>query len=226
MKIKENIRSIDIVIQRAKKTGFPVIITTSISNSDDIFEEIAQENHVDIFRGELKNKIKRWYDCFIKLDIENALLIDGDDLAYNFDIGKRAINELKSKQVDMITHPKDTVTGFFTYAINRNGINKMYNVAKSEKIDTDVITKFIEKAKLNTDFVTLKNFERNTNVRFTLDYDEDLQFFRKLYAEIDILDSGEEIMNHINKNKDLIKINFHKQKEFLENQARFNANVK
>jgi len=41
MKIKGDIRSIDIVIQRAKQTGFPVIIATSIHESDDEFEEIV-----------------------------------------------------------------------------------------------------------------------------------------------------------------------------------------
>jgi len=226
MRVKGEIKSIDIVLQRAKKTGFPVILVTSTAKSDDVFEKIAHQNHVEIFRGALLNKIKRWFDCFYKFDIENALLVDGDDLSYNYDIGKRAINELKSKKLDLIANPKDIVTGFFTYAINRNGISKLYDTAKSEIINTDVITRFLEKAKLKSDLVTLKDFERNENLRFTLDYKEDLEFFQKLYQEIDILDSGEKIVNFINKNKNLVKINFHRQKEFLDNQAKFNASVK
>ena len=34
MKIKGNLRSIDIVIERAKQTGLPVILATSTDNSD------------------------------------------------------------------------------------------------------------------------------------------------------------------------------------------------
>ena len=37
MKIKGDLRSIDIVVERAKKTGFPVIIATSTDKRDDVF---------------------------------------------------------------------------------------------------------------------------------------------------------------------------------------------
>ena len=187
MSVKKDLRAIDIVLKRAKKTGFPVILATSVSKEDDVFEDIAKKNDVKIFRGALLNKIKRWFECFEKFEIQNALLVDGDDLSYNYDIGKRAILQLNASSVDLLTHPKDIVTGFFTYAINKEGINKLYSIAKSEEINTDVITKFIEKANLTSDLISLEDFEKNENVRFTLDYEEDLEFFRKLYAGIDII---------------------------------------
>ena len=101
MKIKDQLRSIDIVISRAKKTGFAVIIATSTDKTDDVFEEIAKEHNVQLFRGALLNKIKRWYDCFQKFKVENALILDGDDLARSYDIGKRAVYELKRKQLNI-----------------------------------------------------------------------------------------------------------------------------
>ncbi len=226
MKIKENLMAIDIVVRRAKKTGFPVIIATSTSKEDDIFEDVAKQNNVNIFRGSLLNKIKRWFDCFNEFDINNALLVDGDDLSYNYEIGKRAISELKEKSVDLITHPKDIVTGFFTYAISKEGIHKLYSISNLEETNTDVITRFIEKANLTRDLITLQEFEKNENVRFTLDYEEDLKFFRKLYDGVDINSTGKEILEYLENNKDIIKINFYRQKEFLENQAKFNANIK
>ena len=60
----------------------------------------------------------------------------------------------------------------------------------------------------------------------TLDYDEDLQFFRKLYTNIDILENGEEIITFLNKHDEILKINFHRQKDFLENQSKFNEGIK
>ena len=38
LKIKGDLRSIDIVIERVKKTNLPVILATSIDESDNIFE--------------------------------------------------------------------------------------------------------------------------------------------------------------------------------------------
>jgi len=225
MKIKGTLRSIDIVVERAKKTRLPVIIATSIAASDDIFVDVAKQHDVHIFRGSLVNKIKRWYDCFNEFGIENALIVDGDDLSHNYDIGSRAVSKLKANQFDVIASPQDIVTGFFTYAMNRNAIVKLYNVVPSEEINTDVITRYIEKAGLNISEIELKDYERNKNIRLTLDYEEDLAFFRKLYENIDILESGKGIIDYLDKNNSISEINFHRQKDFLKNQAKFNESV-
>jgi len=225
MKIKGTLRSIDIVVERAKKTGLPVIIATSTATTDDIFVDIARQHNVHIFRGSLVNKIKRWYDCFNEFGIENALIVDGDDLSHNYDIGSRAMSKLKSDQFDVIASPQDIVTGFFTYAMNRNAIVKLYNVAPFEEINTDVITRYIEKAGLNISELELKDYERKKNIRLTLDYEEDLAFFRKLYENIDILESGKDIVDYLDKNNSISEINFHRQKDFLKNQAKFNESV-
>jgi len=226
MKIKDQLRSIDIVISRAKKTGFAVIIATSTDKTDDVFEEIAKEHNVQLFRGALLNKIKRWYDCFQKFKVENALILDGDDLARSYDIGKRAVHELKRKQLEYIENPPDTVTGFFTCAFTKKAISKLYNIVPNENTDTDVITRFVEKANLKIDYVTLEDFERDTKIRLTLDYEEDLEFFRALYNEIDILASGKTIIDFLKKHENLIRINIDRQKYFLENQRKFNEEIK
>ena len=214
MKITPEFRSIDILIKRSKKTGFPVILATSKDSSDDIFEDIAKEHNIKIYRGSLLNKIKRWYDCFNYFDIENALLIDGDDLSYDYEIGKRAMSYLKDLKIDMVLNPPNIVCGFFTYAVNHNGISKLYNVAKSEKLDTDVIHKFIEFANLKTSFITLENNEFDKKIRLTLDYPEDLEFFKTLYQNLDIITDGKNIVQFLEKNPHIKQINFHKQKVF------------
>ncbi len=226
MNIKNNLRSIDIVIKRAKQTGFPVILATSISETDDIFESIAKQHEIEFFRGALLNKIKRWYDCFEKFNIENALLLDGDDLCHNYDIGKRALNQLKISNSDMILNPPNIVTGFFTYAIKKSGIKKIYDIVNNKNENTDVITRFIEKANLITEFVKLNDIECNENIRLTLDYEEDLQFFRKLYENVDVLENGSNVIKFLSKNKEILNINFHRQKDFLANQAKFNEDIK
>ena len=226
MNIKNNLRSIDIVIERAKQTGFPVILATSTSETDNIFESIAKQHEIEFFRGALLNKIKRWYDCFTKFNIENALLLDGDDLCHNYNIGGRALNQLKTSNVDMILNPPNIVTGFFTYAIKKSGMKKMYDIVNDENENTDVITRFIEKANLITEFVKLNDIECNENIRLTLDYEEDLQFFRKLYENVDILENGSNVIKFLLENKEILNINFHRQKDFLENQAKFNEGIK
>jgi spore coat polysaccharide biosynthesis protein SpsF len=221
MQINNNIRTIDIVLERAKKTSHSVIIATSTDKSDDIFESIAREHGISIFRGSLLNKIKRWFDCFNYFEVENALLIDGDDLCYSYDIGKRAMIELKSQSMDMIIHPPDIITGLFTYAIKKSGIEKMFKIATNTQTNTDIITSYIEKADLQTNFVSLENYERNQNIRMTLDYKEDLLFFRKLYERNNIIENTKNIVDFLIDNENIVKINFHRQKDFLTNKEKF-----
>ena len=125
-----------------------------------------------------------------------------------------------------ILNPPNIVTGFFTYAIKKSGIKKMYDIVNYENENTDVITRFIEKANLITEFVKLNDIECNENIRLTLDYEEDLQFFRKLYENVDILENGSNVIKFLLKNKEILNINFHRQKDFLENQAKFNEGIK
>jgi spore coat polysaccharide biosynthesis protein SpsF len=226
MKIKNDLRSIDIVIRRAKLIGPSVILATSTDKSDDVLVEIAKNNQIEIFRGALENKIKRWHDCFTEFEIDTAIEIDGDDLCYNYDMGKRALKEIQSNDMELLIAPPDTITGLFTYAITRSAITKLHDVAQSVETNTDVITKFIEKANLKIDYVSTMEFERNKKIRLTLDYEEDLQFFRELYDKVDILTSSERVIEYLQKHPKLSKINYQRQQDYLNNQAKFNAQIK
>ena len=215
-KIRENIMAIDIMIERAKKTNFPVILATSSDSTDDSICEIGKKHKIEVFRGSLLNKIKRWQDCFEHYAIENALLIDGDDLCY--EIAKRAMSELIKSNSDIISSPENIVTGLFTLAVTKNAIKKLYQLVPQNDTDTDLFTHYFQKAKLKISYVSLKEFEKNKNIRLTLDYKEDLEFFRKLYNSIDIIENGETIIKFLEQNKSIVDINFRKQQDFLKNK--------
>jgi spore coat polysaccharide biosynthesis protein SpsF len=223
--ITDKFRSIDILINRIKQTNLRIILATSTDPTDDIFEQIVHEHNIEIFRGSLLNKIKRWHDCFQDKKLENALLVDGDDLAYDYDIGIRALKQLKSNNLDLVLNPKEIVCGLFTYVISQNGISKLFKTVKSNDTDTDIPSMFMEIADLNKEYVSLLEFEKNKDIRLTLDYEDDLQFFRKLYQNIGILVTGNDIVSFLEKNEDIININFDRQKDYLENQAEFNKKI-
>tara|TARA_Y100001949_G_scaffold56812_1_gene47700 strand:- start:1386 stop:2129 length:744 start_codon:yes stop_codon:yes gene_type:complete len=215
-------RAIDIVIIRAKQIGLPVILATSTDPTDDYFEDICKKQNIDIFRGALLNKIKRWYDCFVKFDIDFAIQIDGDDLSYDFDIAKNAIKEIQLGKSDLLTCEKEAITGLFTFAFTKNAIKKLYDVVPDEKTNTDIITKFIKKSNLKTGYLECSGYEKNEQIRLTLDYKEDLEFFKKLYSLTDIKTPTRKIIEFLIENPDVAKINYHRQKDFVLNQERFN----
>jgi spore coat polysaccharide biosynthesis protein SpsF (cytidylyltransferase family) len=217
-------KSIEVVLERAKLTGFEVILCTSTDASDDVFEAIAGQNGVRIFRGNLKNKITRWYDCFMENDFEAVLLVDGDDLLYDYEIGSRAVFQLINAGLEMVKAPDDIVCGFFTYALSRKGIEKLYLTAKTYP-DTDVITEFIRLSGIHTREVKLNDWERNKKIRLTLDYPEDLEMFRAAFQVLDIQANGKEVVSCFQNNPHLSLINNFRQGEFLQNQENFNKYI-
>ncbi|MCP4613783.1 MAG: acylneuraminate cytidylyltransferase [Planctomycetes bacterium] len=219
-------KTIEIVIERAKITGYPVIVATSTHYSDDIFEQIAKSNGVEIFRGSLLNKLKRWKDCFDEFAIDSALLVDGDDLLYNYQIGKRAIEQLETLQADIVKHPDNIVCGFFTYAICYNAFIKMDNFTSNENLNTDIITEFLDISPLNTMEVSLNEWEKNRPYRLTLDYQEDFAMFRILISKVGTNATGKEIIEFLDSHKEIAKINIHRQKDYLENQKNFNRIIR
>ncbi len=226
LEIAPQLKSIEAVIERAKRTHLPVVLATSTDDSDDIFEEIASKNKIQIFRGALLNKIKRWKDCFDQFQINNALLIDGDDLLYDYDIGIRAINKLHHTDALMIKHPEDIICGYFTYAIKNEGMNTLYDFAKQENTNTDVITEFIKQSGITVDILELTHWEREKSFRLTLDYEEDLLFFIELIKQVGIGAEGKTITNFLDAHPEIVNINLHRQNDWAMNQKKFNEEVK
>lgn len=220
LKIKNDITAVEIIIERAKKIGFPVILATSIDNSDDILFELGKKHQIEVFRGSLLNKIKRWKDCFDRYKIKEALLIDGDDLCYDYDIGMRAMSQLNSTNSDVIMCPKNIITGLFTLAVNSNAIQKLYEVVPENKKDTDLFMHYFEIINLKKEYINLKINEKNKKIRLTLDYEEDFDLFKKIYEKMNIDDSSTKIIDYLEKNESIIKINYHKEKDFLENKEK------
>jgi spore coat polysaccharide biosynthesis protein SpsF len=226
MSIANEVSLIQVVIRRAKQIGCPVILATSNDSSDDQLEEVAKTEGVYCFRGALLNKILRWKDCFEEYDISHGLLVDGDDPTFDYNVGKRALEMLYNGDSDLIVSHPDLTPGFFTYGISRIGIKKLYNIVPDNKINTDVITEYIEQAQLTKIFVKPKAEENlGHNIRLTIDYPEDIEFYQKLYELIDYMEPGPEIVKACLANE-LQNINWHKHDEFLKNQEMFNQKAK
>ena len=224
--IVDGVSALQIVIRRTKKIGCPIILATTDHGSDDVLADLAIREGVECFRGAVKNKIVRWFDCFKKYDVSSALLVDGDDPTFDFDVGKRALEELKKNESDLVVASPEMTPGFFTYGITRAGINKLVAQATNPSIDTDVITEFIERACLKKAILHPNADEtEGHNVRLTIDYPEDVEFYRELYSRVHFLAPGPEVVR-VALRYNLQKINWHMQAAFLKNQKQFNERVR
>ena len=157
-------------------------------------------------------------------DADAMICVDGDDLAFDFNIARRLVNFICEGEADVFEAPKDIICGLITYAFTRDSVKKMYDIVSNPEADTDVISRFIQAAGLKRAEIPLNDEERGLNVRLTLDYPEDVVFFRKIYKIMPIDANSVEIARKAIE-LGLTKINWHRQKDFNQNQKKFNEQV-
>ncbi len=223
--ISKNQKCVDILIERSKLVGLPIILATSISKSDDKLVRYVKKKHkIIIFRGSLKNKVKRWYNCFLKHKLKSACFIDGDDLLFDYQLYKK--NFIKAKTISipyMLKNPKNIVTGAFTYIINFKFLEQIYK--KSQKFkDVDVIDRFYKNVN-KIENIKLEKMLVNKKIRLTLDYKDDYIFFKKLFKIFNSRSNTKEVIKYLEKHSELSKINFFLNKSWKLNQLKQKKNL-
>jgi len=216
--------TIGIVLERAKQTKLPVILATCRGLENEVLKEQAERHDVEWFQGTSLNKFILWRDCFQQFGLTNGILVDGDDLCWDYEIGVRSLESI-SNGVDMVENPHDIVCGLFTKTVDVTLWNKLDKFLHDPDLDTDVATKFIESSDVSSIKIKLKEWERNRNYRLTLDYVEDFNMLSTLYSHLSFVSSGKEIIDFLDMHQDISKINMHRQKDYIENQKQFNRKV-
>ena len=225
-KLYKNLSMIEIVIERAKKIGFKVIVATSLNTSDDEIELVAKKLNVEVFRGSLLNKIHRWNACFEKYKLDYCILVDADDPTFSFSIMQKAMNKLIEDNNELIRGSTELLPGLITFGLSANGMKKLYYTAKNPKTDTDVIDIFLSRANLSESYISPEDeYEYNADIRLTVDYKEDLKFYQAVYNKVSYLEETSKIIQVIKK-YNFATINWFRNKDFINNQESFNNSIR
>lgn len=209
--------TIEYLIENLKKSQFSsnIILCTTERRSDDLLEEIALKHKIKIFRGSSEDKIKRWYDCCLKYNIEFFVNVDGDDLFFDYNLGDKILNEYS--MYDFVDGH-----GFYIdiYGISKKGITTIYESKTTD--ETEYIRTFFLKEK-NIKKCKLKNIDKKytkTDIRMTLDYEDDLLFFKNVINNVQVLEF-DNILNYLKDNPEVKKINYYLEKEWSDNQLKY-----
>ncbi len=221
-------RLIEHIIDRAKislKNGFlsRVVVCTSTEPEDEVLTEIAEANGVDFFRGSLRDKIDRWRGAAEKFGADYVITLDGDDPFCDPELVATAINQLETGSFDVITaDTPDYVCGGFTHGISTQTLQKICNLKASD--DTEMTKPYlIDSGLFKVGLLDVDPIFKNPNVRLTLDYPEDLEFFRLVFDEMEMDKNTvplRDILKFLDHRPDLVAINFFCQKDFVQNQKR------
>jgi len=220
----EGVSTIEYLIDRMKysKKADCIILCTTENTSDDNLIEIAKQKNIFYFRGSEEDKLERWRGAAEKFKIGFFCTADGDDTFCEPLLIDLAFEQFEKKNSDFI---KDggLITGAFTYGISVTALKKVCEIKDSE--ETEMMWVYFT----DTGLFKVENLENvpekyyRNDIRMTLDYEEDLSFFRevaqrgnksKVYLDL------EEIIDIIDKEPKLKEINFFRQQQWADNQKK------
>jgi spore coat polysaccharide biosynthesis protein SpsF (cytidylyltransferase family) len=170
------------VIERAKRVRNAdlVVVCTTDQPDDDEICAIAKACGVEVFRGSESDKLARWQGATKEFGIKYFVTADGDDLFCEPELNALALDQFASGKADFI-QSGTVIPGAFTYGIRASALDKVCEIKATD--ETEMMWVYFTQTGL---FVVeelagdLARYARD-NVRITLDYEEDLAFFRAVF---------------------------------------------
>lgn len=214
---------IEHLIDRTKlvKGGDLIVLCTSTRSEDDILEEIARKNEIECFRGSAEDKLARWLGAAEKFDVDYFVTVDGDDPFADPELIDLAIAQMRQNPCDFINIPQTLVCGGAEYCISLAALKKVCEVKNTDETEI-MYTYFTDSGLFNVrDLRVDDRIFHNSNIRMTLDYQEDFDFFKRIFDELNIDVNSiplRRIIELINRKPEIAKINFFRQEQYLANQ--------
>jgi spore coat polysaccharide biosynthesis protein SpsF len=203
------------VIRRARAYGIEPIICTSFDESDDVIEEIAIKDNVKYFRGSLKNKLKRWLDCAEHFGLKAFHTVDADDLFFDGDEMRLSMSLLAKEMLDMVcpSSVSSDGSGSVGYSLTTDIVKR--GVANlSDNVDTEMMWFYLEKIPGLRSRILPNNPSAPTNIRLTLDYDQDYWLLDSVRRIVGGLAPRSEVDELFTCNPDLYKVNWFRNMEW------------
>ena len=158
-------------------------------------------------------------DCAKYFDLKAFHSVDADDPFFDGNEIKRSFEMLLTENLDVVSPTKESSEGGASvgYSLNTSIITKCL-VGLNEDTDTEMMWYYLDKIK-NIRKKTLPSIsEFNLKLRLTLDYKEDYWILETVRRLVGNLASRDEINELFQKNPDLHKINWFRNKEWKKAQ--------
>jgi len=167
----------------SKKIEKIVIATTNMPQDDKIIN-FAKINKIDFFRGSNSNVLDRFYNCCKKFSIDVIIRITADCPLVDPEIIDKMVEKYQSGKYDYVSN---TIHRTFPFGaevevFSLNALEFAWKNAKSE-LDKEHVSIFIRRDTKNRK-MNFQNKENLSQLRWTLDYPEDLQVISEIILKI------------------------------------------
>ena len=160
-----------------------IIIATSTEKIDDIVNDECKKNNINVFRGSLKNVLKRYYECAKKFKGDTIIRITSDCPLIEYKLIDKLLLKFNSENCDYLSnvHPATFADGYDIEIFSFKSLKRAFYEGKKD-YEIEHVTPYIwdnPKKFIIKNYSLNKNY--NSNFRVTLDYLEDYFLIKKIF---------------------------------------------
>ncbi len=199
-----------------------IVIATTTNKNDILIENLCKENSILSFRGSENDVLKRYYDAAIYFKADVIVRINSDCPLIDPNVVDHVINSFLSSK-DKVDYASNILEetyplGMHVEVFSQHALKKAFMCAKKPD-EREHVTPYIYRNPSLFKLLSITNERNLSNHRWTIDFEEDLEFITKIVEKI-IIDNIQlnmnQIANFIESNKKIMEINaMHKKKQSL-----------
>lgn len=215
---------LEILIDRLKRSKYinEIVIATTSNDADDRIEELGKELNVAVFRGSEDDVLGRVVGAVETLKGDIIVEITGDCPLMDPEVMDSVIEEYIENypEYDYVTNigyveneVREIPIGMDIRVFTFKDLKYISEITDDPEDREHVSLYFFRTGKNKYKLFNIKTpdkWKRDYSVRLALDTKEDFQFIEKIYTELNKINKEfglEDILNFLDENKELLKIN-------------------
>ena len=218
---------LDLLLEKVKKLGFPVVLATTVNPSDDRICTLADTHQVPVFRGSENDVLDRFIQAAQAFGFSKIIRVCADNPFLDIAGIQNLIAEFEKSDTDYLSFQlagnKPSILthfGFWTEAVRLDALEKAADLT-SEKLYHEHVTNFIygNQETFKVRFIQADElvFSR-TDIRMTLDTPEDFEIQKEIFAAISKENPNfgiPEIISWLDQHPEVLEV---MKREILKNQ--------
>jgi spore coat polysaccharide biosynthesis protein SpsF len=193
-----------------------IAVATSDKPGNEKFAEVTAGTSCSVLHGSDNNIPLRHLQCARALGATHVISVDGDDILCSMRAARTLFEQIVGQPDKDLYNITGLPLGMNLSAYSTAYLEKSLERHGQQKLETGWGRIFTDPRTLNT---SLGNYDIKGDLRFTLDYPQDAEFFCRLIAELGekVITAGdEEIIETVQKNG-FYKLNASLQEEYFAN---------
>lgn len=185
--VDESNSVISYVVKQLQQSKFcnQIVIATTTNAEDEKIVDFAKKNSISYFRGSAEDCLDRYYQCAKSFSLSHIVRITCDNPLIDPILVDEAIKLFKEENYDYITNckPRSFPQGTEVEVFSFSALEKAWKEAKKPS-EREHVTPYFYNNSDKFRIFNITNKKNISNLRWTVDRKEDLDFVRVIVSKI------------------------------------------